>query len=240
MLYRGQRRREWLLDSTFVRSCKSIIFGIPVEQKLKASFVESSNYHHALVALYLLKFSEIVQPSEELYALEKSKGIDAWFELLKRMQQHPEIDTSAIKGSNFVDWSESSDIALYFANEGRDGEGAVFVCDASSTGKTIPLKSVDEVLNLMAEIRDKGQALGAPLLFSPERQIAYQRAKNQQARYFSQMDMRYDLESIWRKRESELQGQTVLVKVVLAAESVDEANEYLQANGISRDFVYPS
>jgi len=240
MLYRGQKRREWLLDSTFVRSCKSIIFGIPVEQKLKGSLVESNNYHHALVALYLLKFSELVQPSAALYALEKSEGIDAWFELLKRMQQHSEIDTSAIKGSNFVDWSASSDIALYFANEGRDGEGAVYVCDASSTGKTIPLKSVDEVLNLMAEIRDKGEAMGAPLLFSPERQIAYQRAKNQQARYFAQMDMRYDLESIWRKRERELQDQTILVKVVLTAESVYEANEYLQANGINRDFVYPS
>lgn len=240
MLYRGQKRREWLLDSTFVRSCKLIIFGIPVEQKLKASLVESSNYHHALVALYLLKFSEIIQPSAELYALENSLGIDVWFELLKRMQQHPEIDKSAIKGSNFVDWSASSDIALYFANEGRDGEGAVYVCDASATGKTIPFKSVDEVLDLMAEIRDKGEALGAPLLFSPERQIAYPRAKNQQARYFAQMDMRYDLESIWRKRERELQGQTILVKVVLPAESVDEANEYLQANGIDRDFVYPS
>ena len=66
ILYRGHKRREWLLDSTFARSCKSVIFGVPIEQRLSALHVESSEYHHALAALYLLKFGEVVVPSAEL------------------------------------------------------------------------------------------------------------------------------------------------------------------------------
>jgi hypothetical protein len=187
----------------------------------------------------LLKFGTLLQPSAELKDVEAVHGVDAWFELMKRYQQYPKEDIPVLRGTNFLDWSQSSDVALYFANEGRSGHGALFVCDATATGKTLQRLPVIDILHKVREQLMKGQANGAPLLFSPARQIANLRAKNQQAVYFAQMDLRLGLSELWRLRELRVGQETILVKLVLPRGTEDEANDYLLRKGIDQAFIYP-
>ena len=207
-LFRGHCKRQWLLDSTFARSSKTTLFGIEPHEKLSRRIVESGEYHLALLNLYLLKFGVLTHPSDELEAKSLENQLDPWFEWMKRLQQYPGEDGFFLKGTNLLDWTQSADIALYFANENRIGEGAIYFCDATATGKTLQVVPVAQILSKMRGIRNSGVPLGAPLLFCPPRQIFNPRPKNQQVVYFAQMDLRYDLETIWRLREAELENET--------------------------------
>lgn len=238
-LFRGHRDRKWLLDSTFARSFKTTYFGVPAEQKLPEHVVNSAELHNALLNLFLLKFGVLGGPTAKLEAAAIKHDLDAWFELMKRIQQYPKEDYFHFKGTNFLDWTRSPDVALYFANEDRSGEGAIYICDATATGRSQQVVTVLEILDKIRAVRGLEQSLGAPLLFCPPRQIKNPRARNQQAVYFAQMDLRYDLETIWRLREAEVSDETILIKLVLPAGSeVDTAN-YLFEKKIVKEFIYP-
>lgn len=241
LVFRGHRRREWLLDSTFVRSCKSILFGIDTHSRFSERLAGSLDLHRALLNLFLLKFGVLVCPSQELQALEKPHGIDPWFELMKRVQQHPDERQDGpfpIKGTNLIDWTRSADVALYFANENRTGDGALYMCDTTATGKTLQVIPVGKILEKMNEDGNAGRPLGTPLMFSPARQILNQRAKNQQAIYFAQMELRTDLETIWRLQEEQLRNETIVLKLVLPG-SESHVKEYLLKKGITSAFLFP-
>jgi len=129
-------------------------------------------------------------------------------------------------------------VALYFANDNRDGEGAIYICDATATGKTLQVIHLGAILDKMSELGNDGKPLGAPLLFCPSKQIKSVRASNQQAVYFAQMDLRYDLETIWRLREAELTNETIIIKLVLPDRSNVITKEYLDAKEIKSEFIY--
>lgn len=238
-LYRGHRRREWRLDSTFARSAKAMLFAMQSDEGYTPRLVQSDDLNAALSSLLLLKFGTVLEPSAELMAAADEQGLDAWFELMKRYQQYPEEDTPVLKGTNFLDWSQSSDVALYFANEDREGPGALFVCDATATGKTLQILPVVEILRKVREQLMRGESSGAPRMFSPPRQIANQRAKNQQVIYFAQMDLRLDLHKLWKLIETTPGKETILVKLVLPEGTENEVSTYLLSKGIDRSFIYP-
>jgi hypothetical protein len=243
LVFRGHRNRAWLLDSTFVRSCKVILFGREEHGPFLPRLAGSRNLHLALLNLFLLKFGILATPSRPLYELEKSSAIDPWFELMRRVQQHPdELQDGpfCLKGTNILDWTESSDVALYFANDGRAGAGALYVCDATATGKTRQTIPVSSILDKMNHDGNSGKALGVPLMFHPEHQILNQRAKNQQAIYFAQMEFRVDMETIWRQKEKELDNETIIIKLVLPAGTESEVKEYLSRKEITAEFLYPN
>jgi hypothetical protein len=158
---------------------------------------------------------------------------------MKRLQQYPGDDGFFLKGTNLLDWTQSADVALYFANENRAGDGAIYICDATATGKTLQVVPVAQILNKMREIGNSGAPLGAPLLFCPPRQIFNPRPKNQQVVYFAQMDLRYDLETIWRLREAELENETIVFKLILPAGSEATTREYLIDKGLNHAFIVP-
>ncbi len=239
LLYRGHRERDWVLDSTFVRSCKQALLGLPSEARLSEFVANSIELHYSLLNLLLLKYGVLVRPSRELEDIAENDGIDAWFELMKRYQQYPEEDLAHLKGSHILDWSQSPDIALYFANLNRNREGAVFVCDATAAGNVLQVQLVGHILDEMKREGNAGQALGCPLLFHPNTQIKCDRAKNQQAVYFAQMDMRFDLEISWRAVENENGGKAILVKLVIPSGSNAEVQSYLQDKGIVDAFLFP-
>jgi len=135
-------------------------------------------------------------------------------------------------GTNLIDWSRSCDVALYFANQDRQGAGAIFVCDATSTGKTLQTVPVAEILAKVRMQVMQGLPNGSPLLFSPKAQIAYQRAKNQQAVYFAQMDLRLDLMEHWRLQGKANSGETIAVKLVLPPGSEQDCDAYLGSRGV--------
>ncbi|WP_310446793.1 hypothetical protein [Thiobacillus sp.] len=239
LLFRGQCRREWRLDSTFARSVKSLLFGIKPGEGYSERLRNSKDLNAVLSSLLLLKFGTLLEPSAELKSVEAQHGVDAWFELMKRYQQYPEEDAPSLPGTNFLDWSQSSDVGLFFANDGRDGQGALFVCDATATGKTLQTLPVIQVLHKIREQLMQGLANGSPLLFSPARQIANQRAKNQEAVYFAQLELRMDMLELWRMQEDKKGNDTIVVKLVLPACSETDLTRYLSKKGIDRTFIYP-
>ncbi|BCA53475.1 hypothetical protein W02_06150 [Nitrospira sp. KM1] len=174
--------------------------------------------------------------------METSRGIDPWFEFMKRVQQHPDEGHDGpfcLKGTNILDWTKSSDVALYFANDNRAGDGAVFVSDSTATGKTLQVVPVGSILDKMHQDGNAGKALGVPLMFHPEHQILNQRAKNQQAIYFAQMELRVDLEVIWREQEKWLEDETIVIKLVLPSGTETQVNEYLLRKEITAGFLFP-
>ncbi len=195
--------------------------------------------HRVFLNLLLLKYGVIVRPTRELEELESNKGIDSWFELMKRYQQYPKEDLSYIKGSNLIDWTQSAYVALYFANEKRIGDGALWICDATATGKTLQTIFVGEILDKMDKHGNDGNALGIPLIFYPPKQINNLRANNQQAVYIAQMDLRHDLEYIWKLCEKDLRGERIIIKLVLPDNTQDDVKGYLKEKGITRSFIFP-
>ena len=239
LFYRGHSRREWRLDSTFVRTVKARLLDMAPTDGFAKHVRQSGDLNTMLSSLLLLKFGSFSGPSAELLSVEAEHGVDAWFELMKRFQQHPNEDMQVLKGTNLLDWSRSSDVALYFANERRESAGALFVCDATATGKTLQVIPVADILAKIREQVMNGLPNGSPLLFSPKRQIAYQRAKNQQAVYFAQMELRLDLLEMWRIHEQENPEETIVVKIVLPPGSQHECAAYLDSKGINEAFIYP-
>ncbi len=96
-LFRGHADRRWLLESTFVRTCKKILLDLEPHITPSGEVRKSVEYHQALFGLLLLKYDVLVKPSQELEVLEKEQGIDALFELIKRLQQYPEEEYIFIK-----------------------------------------------------------------------------------------------------------------------------------------------
>lgn len=239
LLYRGHRCRKWRLDSTFVRSVKSRLFGMEAHEGFSARLQNSSDLNSALTSLLLLKFGTVLEPSAALKIVETEKGVDAWFELMKRYQQYPKEDVSALAGTNFLDWSQNSDVALYFGNDKRNGDGALFVCDATATGKTLQVLPVREILDKVREQFVSGHPNGVPLLFSPPKQIANQRAKNQQAVYFAQMELRLDMLETWRLQEPSMPDESIILKIVLPSGSEAGLSKYLSEKNINDSFIYP-
>ena len=239
LLYRGHADREWRLDSTFVRTVKTKLLDMAPTDGFAEHVRQCGDLNAVLSSLLLLKFGSFAGPSAELRAAEAEHGVDAWFELMKRFQQFPNEDMRELKGTNLVDWSRNSDIALYFANERREAAGALFVCDATATGKTLQVVPVVEILAKLRGQVMNGLSNGRPLLFSPSRQIAYQRAKNQQAVYFAQMELRLDLLELWRLQEQEMDGDVIAVKIVLPSGSQEECANYLKSKRVDESFVYP-
>jgi hypothetical protein len=242
-LFRGHRSSQWLLDSTFVRSIKQHLFGLAPGQRFSAQLQHSADLHNTLACALMLKFGCLLRPSDELSIQSNNHRLDCYFELIKRIQQHPEEDKvkspPGLIGTNFIDFSRSLNIALYFANDGRtdDEMGAVYVLDTAGAGPVLVNEPVEAVFQ---KIRDKltdtefTSSNGLPLFFCPSRQIKDLRADNQQAFYVAQMDLRYELEFVWQQLP-----QNPLIKLILPKGSVDEVSAYLRQHGISADYVYP-
>ena len=239
MFYRGHRDDRWLLDSTFMRSFKTTLFGIQPHERLTTKITDSKELHLSILNLFLLKFGVLSRPSDELETKSVELELDPWFEFIKRTQQHPEEDQFFLKGTNMIDWSESSDVALFFANGQRDNDGALFVCDATATGNTHQKRPLGEILDIMDREGNWGSSLGIPLLIQPLRNLAYPRPKNQQAVYFAQMDMRYDLETIWKQYSLENGGDRIILKIILPPHTISEIDAYLSEKGIDDKFIYP-
>jgi hypothetical protein len=239
LLYRGHADHRWRLDSTFVREFKRRLLQIEPTQGFSKHLRSCGDLTSSLTSLLLMKFGRLVGPSPELMKVSAEHGADPWFELMKRYQQFPKEDSLPFKGTNLLDWSRSRDVALYFANDLRTDAGAIFICDATATGKTLQVVTVAEILSKMRDQMLAGFANGVPLLFSPKKQIAYARAKNQQAVYFAQMELRLDLLEQWRLQERSQPDSTIVVKIVIPDGTTEVCAAYLSGKGVTKDYIFP-
>lgn len=239
VLFRGHRERRWLLDSTFARSLKSAVLGVPPWIRLPDEFRLSIQHQQIVANLFFFKFGFRTKPSEELFSLGTDKGIDPWFEWMRRLQQYSEEDEIPLKGTFLMDWTQNSDVGLFFANDSRSGEGALWICDATATGKTLHQQmTVGEILAQMEEQTRDNASLGIPLIFHPQRQLAQERATNQSAVYIAQMDLRVDAAEVWDNLQGS-RNERILIKLVLPAGTTQECERHLQQRGITRRFLFP-
>lgn len=244
-LFRGQTNSEWHLDSTFVRCCIQHLFHISDHHTLPKEVRQSVAFHKTIASLFFLKFGTILKPSQEYFEREKDDGIDPWFELLKNLQQYPDRDR-LINGTFLLDWSLSKDIALYFAvYKGKDeerqvspGHGALWICDAVATGKTLQQKKLGDIIAMMKGDEFLNGNKTFPLLFYPPKQTFQPRSKNQEPFYVAQMDFRYDLADIWAPYEGEEQKR-VFIKLIIDENLKNEAAKYLESKDVVERFVYP-
>lgn len=54
------------------------------------------------------------------------------------------------------------------------------------------------------------------------------------------MDLRVDFETIWREQEKMLDGETIVLKLVIPSGTETEVNAYLLSKGISVEFLFPN
>jgi len=240
ILYRGQRDISWLIESTIARSLKQKWFGVPDGHSFNQRAKNTFELHRLLASAVLWKFGHVMGPHPDLLAEEqKEPELDALFELMKRLQQHPkkEADWAELPGTPLVDWSLSSDIGLFFANRDRKSSqaGAVFILDATELGPIQMKKKVAEILQILEEtLHDRSP--GLPLLFCPPKQTMMLRATRQEARYFAHMDLRFDLSEIWRIHEQNI-GKRVLLKLILPAGTEAAIANYLNQKGLNENHV---
>lgn len=243
-LFRGHSNSVWTLDSTFVRTCKKILFDLPPHKNLNATIKESLVYNNVIQNLYLLKYGFIVSPGGELENIADTNNVDTWFEVMRLQQQFPEKDTPYLKGTFLLDWTKNKDVALFFANNDNDNPrmeaGAVYICDAAATGKTlIRDKKVGAILDMMFDKIKKEEPMGVPLMFYPPKQIKIERANNQQVVYFAQMDLRYSFEEIWKEKEKN-DNEIIYVKLMLPKETQEDCQNYLLERGMTKEYLLPS
>lgn len=212
ILFRGQSDAKWVLDSKFVRSCKKLLFGGEAEKPLNPTILNSVEYHQVLVSLLLFK-QRIWYPSKELIDVCIRMGSDPLFHMHRRIQQYPEEDGPLqLKGSPFIDWTNNYDVAIYFMNEDRNDNGAIYICNASATGKTLHF-DYGKLIDRIVESTNEGKASGCPLLVIPKKQIYDERVMKQEAVYWVQMDLRFNIEYIWSKQEKELDSEFIYKKL---------------------------
>ena len=242
-LYRGHRERDWILDSTFARYVKEHILGMEPASIVSHDYRHSTAYQRLMGELYLFKFGTSTGPYKDLIDLAKIENLDPWFEYMKRIQQYPKEDLGTLRGSFLIDWSQRPEVAVFFANDQRvnGSEGAVWVADISASGAVLHQDTqVIEILKLLEDTILLNKPIGIPLVFSPRRQIACTRARNQDAIYIAQMDLRFDLAEIWKMLESERQGsEAVILKLILPNGTERETSEWLEGNGVHEAFIYP-
>lgn len=193
--------------------------------------------------LFLCKFGTLTVPSEELARVSEENGLDPWFEWMKRIQQYPKDDLTSLRGTFLLDWTQDWRVAVFFANRERPAEGvaAVYAADMTQAGSVLHQDlPVGEIIDRLHEASLKDQSFSCPLIFCPRRQIACQRARNQDAIYVAQMDLRVDLAEYWDVLDNgRADGSRILLRLLLPKGTQREAQEWLAKNGITEDYVYP-
>jgi hypothetical protein len=242
-LFRGHREKNWLLDSTFVRYVKEKVLGVNPVEKIKKEYRFSIEFQRLIGGLFLYKFGTRTVPHKDLFDLAEKNGIDPWFEWMKRIQQYPKEDLGTLRGSFLIDWTQSQEVGVFFANESRDNEkeGSVYIVDITAMGKVLHQDmAVEKILETFQNAIHGDIPPGLPLVFYPRNQIKCERANNQDAAYIAQMDLRSDLAEIWRKKEMELNnGETIFIKLNLPKKTNKQCDEWLFNKKITNNFIYP-
>lgn len=241
VLFRGHTNSDWFLDCTLVRSI--LLEGTAQE----IGYPRHLCFHTRVVDALLAKFGGVWRPSRDAFQKERSDDIDPWYELMKRLQQYVEEDTSPPRGTFLVDWTVDRDVALYFATyEGKESArrlrqtaGAVWVCDPVPTGNVWQTRKLGELFALM---QGDGFRLRAertlPLILHPPKQTRMLRASNQMPVYFTQMDFRCDQADSWCSVESQSES-AVFRKIILTDSVLRESVAHLEKRGVTEEHVYP-
>jgi len=219
-LFRGHRENNWLLDSTFVRYVKEKVLGVNPVERIKKDYRFSVQFQRLIGGLFLYKFGTRTVPHKVLFELAEKNEIDPWFEWMKRIQQHPNEDLGTLQGSFLIDWTQSEEVAVFFANESRhtEKEGSVWFADITAMGKVLHQDiTVEEILAKFQNAIHSDIPPGLPLIFYPRKQIKCEQANNQNAVYIAQ----------------------IFIKLNLPKNTNKQCAKWLFDKNITNNFIYP-
>lgn len=250
--FRGQRRSDRLLDSTFARQMK-------IQRKLNEierypdHLRQNTEFQYELaedLLNYLYKVPILVP-----FLQNQSSGvrigantIDLLYHYHVHVQQEPD-DPNLIAltsfGTNFLDFTYDRKVGIFFANRRRceADEGALFIVRQVSLGKAFhggdtPFQKIITLLQTEVTKPQRKGYSGLPRMPWPEAQILPEKVKRQNAIYIAQMDFRHDLELSWKKLHQETQNQ-VFVKLILPAGTCEEVQKYLVAQKMTEEYLFP-
>jgi hypothetical protein len=218
-LFRGHRKTDRLLDSTFARNLKLKI-GLPITHRYPEQALCNIEMQHTFANLWLQKIDRI-QLNPEIVKMN-SQGIDPYFEYHRHHQQNPDdnrINDIDPKGTNFIDFSYDWKVAIYFANDRREDndEGALFIVRQTMIKKALltnPFFYTIEALRKALNQHPQHPYDGWPLLVYPKGQLKNSldpKPSRQNAVYIAQMDFRFDLGLSWMDRHF-LTGDQIFMK----------------------------
>ncbi len=247
-LFRGHRKSEWLLDSTFARNLK-VEQGIALTQRYPDNLINDVCHQHGLAKRWVDKVNKIIiSPQLESFT---SQGIDPFYEYHRHLQQNPKdllLNDKSPLGSNFIDFTEDWKVGLFFANSKRNlnDEGALFIVRQTVMGKilhrgTAPFQDTFQTLKThLAENPDKMYG-HSPLWIEPDFQINNMldpKPKRQKAIYLAQMDLRIDLGLSWELLHAKTDKQ-IFVKLILPKDTHQETARFLNEEGVIEKYLFP-
>ncbi len=244
--FRGHRKTDRLLDSTFARNLK-LRMGIPVTHRYPEQALCDIEMQHAFAKLWLQKIDSI-QLNPEIVKME-SQGVDPYFEYHRHHQQNPNdkrINDVGLKGTNFIDFSYDWKVALFFANDKRENadEGALFIVRQTMLKKALLTKPFFHTIEALRKVLNQESQKsygGWPLFVYPQGQLKNSldpKPARQNAAYLAQMDFRFDLGLSWVDRHF-LTGDQIFMKLILPIGTQQEVSDFLTAEGITHSYLFP-
>lgn len=93
----------------------------------------------------------------------------------------------------------------------------------------------------MVKATNENRRFGPPLLFDPPKQIGNPQPNRQDAVYWAQMDLAYDLEDIWKQQElPEIRNERIFIKLILPDGTQNDCGDYLDGKGITHEYLFPN
>jgi hypothetical protein len=222
-LFRGQSPHNRELNSTLARELKGQTSKLPrvyiPELPLaKWPFKEMHRYHWIILRTFV--------PDDDVLKPLDGRG-DPLFEIIRYIQMNPSQEKirSAIPDhpTPTLEFSESSDMALYFSSYKENEDGGIYCLKKSLISTFFSFK---EALDAMITNNDSSPCLLDPL--AKINDLDDPKPKRQQAAYIFQRNLRCPI------------NQDVHIeKIVIKKELYPFVKKYLEEKGITKDFIYP-
>jgi hypothetical protein len=222
-IFRGQSPQDRVLNSTLARELRG------QTNKFPANYIPREPLETWTIQNLYVYIRKVIinnfKPHEDILRPLNGKG-DPIFEIIRYIQQNP-LQPKIINGianhpTPALEFSESSMIALYFASEKLDHDGAIFCLSKESISTYFSFKKAHQAIARKNEI--------APCIIDPLTKLNDgddPKPKRQQAVYIFQRDLR-----------NPINKYLPIEKIIISKMLYHEIKALLETLGITKKFVY--
>lgn len=221
-LFRGQSPHNRELNSTLARELRGQTSKLPPNYIPKEPLSQWSvkwlhKYHRIILGGFI--------PDEDVTRPLNGKG-DPLFEIIRYIQMNPSQEKMRNAIPNHptptLEFSESSNIALYFSSYKENEDGGIYCLDKSSMPTLFSFK---DALDAMIQNNESFPCILDPL--TKLNDVEDPKPKRQQAAYIFQRDLRYPIDHY-----------TSIEKIIVRKNLYPSIKNFLKGQGITEEFVY--